>query len=281
VSVYYKRDEEFDNALRPAAMRHGVPLWLAKGLISMESGWDPGAVRYEPSGRSDTPAPTDIDASFGLMQVTGGAVLTYGERPPAGLPPPATSTAYAVQQVRSAQTGTDPKGKPVFDLARLRTILSDPTLNIDVGMRELAAHLAKYGDAGSAVASYNMGFPRTIQNSTRFIATIYDKWAIRQGYGSYVANFDKWIANPPDGWTFANQPYVNDVLARAALYRAREQGNTVEEARIHAFLARGPWPAFLGSIRSLLALPAAASSSASSSPSSPPSPQPGAAASRP
>jgi hypothetical protein len=248
VAIYYPRDQDFDHILRPAALRHPrVPLWLAKGLFSIESGWNPDAATYEPS-HQNTPSPNDRDASFGLGQVTGEAALSYG-----------------APQVAEALAGRTADGRPIFNLPKLRAILAGPELNIEVAFRELEHHIDRYGgDYAKAVAAYNMGFARTIQQTTPFIAKIYDKWAVRQGYGSYVEHLDEWKRQPPEGWTLANQPYVNDVLARAALYRAHELGRAEEVARIKGFLDERPCVRLSEAIRSL---PPAAASSSSASPS--------------
>lgn len=216
MGLIFSRDGDFDNALIPAAKRHDVPVWLAKGLIGVESGWNSDSVMYEPSHAS-TPQPGDRDASFGLMQVTGEVAYDYGA---------------------PIRTSIDASGKTVYDLSDVERTAGDPTLNLEYGMRELGTKWAKYGDAAATVAAYNMGYPRLMKDSTIFIAKIYDRWAMDQGYGSYVLNFEKWRANPPAGWVYANQPYVNRVLAYAVVYKADEEGNIKTRDDLLAALKR-------------------------------------------
>ena len=235
MGIYFRRDQEFDGILIPAAKRWAVPLWLAKGLIATESGWDPQAATYEPS-HANTPKPGDRDASFGLMQVTGEAAEGMGTKFPSTTKP-----------------GPDGKPKKFYDLTALKA-LGEPGLNAELGMHELYMRIKKYASAGDVVAAYNMGYPRKIADSTMFIAKIYDKWAIDQGYGSYVANFEAWKKAPPPGWVYANQPYVNRVLSYAALYKAAEEGRPADVASITAALKKKTCPESFKGITALSAL---------------------------
>ena len=57
-------------------------------------------------------------------------------------------------------------------------------------------------------------------STTAKIAQIYDTLASAQGFPGYASHWQEWQSNPPAGWVYANQPYVDKVLAYASLYRA-------------------------------------------------------------
>jgi len=62
------------------------------------------------------------------------------------------------------------------------------------------------------IASYNMGWPRKIEQTTKFIAKIY----------SYPYSYK---TNPPARWVYANQPYVDRVASYIAYYQALEKND--------------------------------------------------------
>ena len=195
--LYRPRDREFDDAFRAAGARHNVPPSLLKGIAAAESDFNPNSVLWEPSHKS-TKQPGDTDASRGLMQTTQAAALRVGW----------------------------PSGQS-FDK------LFDPAVSIDYGAREIAYYLANprrnmgpktqgmdvppTDRTRDAVAAYNMGWPRSIRYTTAFIAAIY----------AYPMTY---ATDPPPGWVYANQPYVDRVISYAALYDADLRGDKVSVA---------------------------------------------------
>jgi len=201
--LYRPRDREWDDLFRSAGARHNVPPSLLKGIAASESDFNPGSVLWEPSHKS-TKQPGDTDASRGLMQTTQEAARRIGWPSMDG-----------------------------FDK------LFDPEVSIEYGAREIAYYLANPrrnmgpksqgkdvppGDnIRDAVAAYNMGYPRSIRNTTSFIAKIY-------GYPMTYAT------TPPPGWLYANQPYIDRVISYAALYDADLKGDKVAVADALALL---------------------------------------------
>lgn len=125
------------------------------------------------------------DASYGLMQTLYKTAKAEGYRDqPEGLFDPATSTKY--------------------------------------GALFLAKLLKKYPVLSDAVASYNMGFPRSAERTTPLIKKLYGE--------------------PKPGWKYANQPYVDRVLAYIAYYQALENADRAAAAEIEDLLKKKDWP---------------------------------------
>lgn len=90
--------------------------------------------------------------------------------------------------------------------------LFDPYQSLLYGCKFLKGLLDKYPKLTDAIASYNMGFPRTAENTTRIIEGIYGK--------------------PDVTWIYANQPYVDRVSAYIAYYQTFEKPNEQRRAEI-------------------------------------------------
>ena len=89
--MMFEREHDFDAEIDAARRAVGriVPVAIVKAIIAAESGFDPQAIRPEPSLR---------DASRGLMQVLYGTARRLGYRgPPEGLFEPAVNILYGVK----------------------------------------------------------------------------------------------------------------------------------------------------------------------------------------
>jgi|GEM_PF-2658993 len=93
----------YDDLIRQAADRHGVPSWLVKGLIAAESGFRAGAYRSEPRVN---------DAAHGLMQVLLSTAREMGYQGSAsGLMDPAVNIEWGTRYLARMwnQFGRDPQ----------------------------------------------------------------------------------------------------------------------------------------------------------------------------
>ncbi|NMC98906.1 MAG: lytic transglycosylase domain-containing protein [Bacteroidales bacterium] len=90
--------------------------------------------------------------------------------------------------------------------------LFDPYLSLKYGALFLKDLAKKYNNPFDLIASYNMGYPRKITETTQFIANIY-KYPIT------------YKTNPPKDWVYANQPYVDRVASYMAFYQALEKND--------------------------------------------------------
>lgn len=90
--------------------------------------------------------------------------------------------------------------------------LFDPLTNIRWGGKYFAGLVSKYPKYLDAVASYNMGYPRSAAKSTPTIERIYGK--------------------PGPDWVYANQPYVDRVAAYTAYYQAVENGDAARASSV-------------------------------------------------
>ncbi len=90
--------------------------------------------------------------------------------------------------------------------------LFDPTINANYGARFLRDLILKYKNLPDAVASYNMGHPRPASKTTPTIIKIYGE--------------------PKPSWVYANQPYVDRVLAYIAYYQAQDRRDSHKMAEI-------------------------------------------------
>lgn len=207
--VYFKRDQDFDAAFRRQANVSGAPFAALKGLAGAESSFNPDSVLYEPSHKS-TQQPGDTDASYGLMQVTGRAAKYAGY--PAGDP---------VEQL------FEPEKNVEYGARILASFIKNPYRNFRTGKRPTTPGKVTVGQPRlhDAIASYNMGFPRPIARTTEGIARIFH----------YPIEYRE---DPPPGWVYANQPYVDRVLAYTALFRAVERGDDEAAAAIVGDLRR-------------------------------------------
>ena len=104
--------------------------------------------------------------------------------------------SYGLMQIlyRTAQ-GVGYKGLPA-DLLK-------PSNSVLYGAKFLRGLLQRYPNFLDAVASYNMGHPRSAAKTTDTIVRIYGK--------------------PEPSWVYANQPYVDRVAAYVAYYQAKER----------------------------------------------------------
>ena len=83
-----------------------------------------------------------------------------------------------------------------------------------------------------ALSAYNMGYPRSILSTTEHLAKHY-------GYPfSYKTK-------PPEGWFFANQSYVNQVLSYRTMYDALERGDKTTAGKLREVIKKkgstGKW----------------------------------------
>lgn len=90
--------------------------------------------------------------------------------------------------------------------------LFDPATNVLHGAKFFRDLLLKYKNLPDAVASYNMGHPRPASKTTPTIIKIY--------------------GTPQPDWVYANQPYVNRVLAYIAYYQTFEKNDAQARAAI-------------------------------------------------
>lgn len=119
-----------------------------------------------------------------------------------------SDASYGLMQIlnRTAQ-GEGFKGLP--------DALYDPYTNIFYGGSFLKKLLMKYPDLSQAVAAYNMGYPRLEKDTTTSIKAIYP-----------ASDADRAT------WTYANQPYVDRVMAYIAYYQTFETGDAAKRALI-------------------------------------------------
>lgn len=102
--------------------------------------------------------------------------------------------------------------------------LFDPGQNVLYGAKFLRDLLLKYKNLPDAVASYNMGHPRPASKTTPTIIKIY--------------------GTPAPDWKYANQPYVNRVLAYIAYFQTFEKNDAQARATILDAIKKKvlPWP---------------------------------------
>jgi len=203
VGFYFPNDDAYDKLYQASAEKYGPPASLLKGMTAAESEFDPKSVRWEPSGRT-TKQSGDSDASRGLMQSTQAAVLDLGwpvaDKDWNKLFDPAASIEWGTKELAKALANPywkRPGGKPDADML---VVAGRP-------VEEMAA------------ATYNMGYPRAIERTTKRIASIYN----------YPFSYRE---SPPDGWHFANQPYINMVISFYAMYSALDRGDADAVNRI-------------------------------------------------
>jgi soluble lytic murein transglycosylase-like protein len=112
----------------PWAAGYGLDHFLVCAVIEQESGWEPGAVRYEPAFLRRYILPLNLDmlegfnraTSWGLMQIMGQTAIECGFR---------------------------------GDLTGLR----DPQTGVDYGCRKLQKCFAVHSDPEAALLAYNGG----------------------------------------------------------------------------------------------------------------------------
>jgi len=218
MGLMFTRDKEFDSLFLFMGKKHAIDPALLKGITAAESAFDPTSILVE---GDKTPVRGEQDASMGLMQVLKSAAVYGGfdrNRPFTDLFQP--------------EIGID------FGARELKKYLDDPLTNSkdDPELRKQRIQQSATGmpRVADAVASYNMGFPRSIKATTQKIATIYDSVAAATGYPGYAKNWQAWKISPPPNWVYANQPYVDKVLSYAALYRADFNGDTAQVQSIMA-----------------------------------------------
>jgi len=205
MGLIHPRDRDYDPIYVAKGNAHDVDPALLKAQTAVESGFNPKAIRWEPSGSKTTARPGDKDASRGLMQVTRKGALPLGwpaGKADADMFDPATSIEYGARHL--AADLEDPYRHHRSTREKYRTLSADDRPNVE-----------------KAIAAYNMGFPRSIRHTTPRIAGIY----------KYPMAYK---SNPPAGWHFANQPYVSMVLERAAAYRAELAGDRAGAERLAA-----------------------------------------------
>lgn len=83
--------------------------------------------------------------------------------------------------------------------------LYDVDTNVKYGTLYLSALLKHYKNLPDVIASYNMGYPRKAKDTTSLIKSIY--------------------GTPQPNWIYANQPYVDYVLAYYCYYSAIKNKN--------------------------------------------------------
>jgi hypothetical protein len=112
--------------------------------------------------------------------------------------------------------------------------LYDPYTSAKYGAKFLAQLHRQYPDNLDVIAAYNAGYPRPISATTAYIANLY-KYPI-----SYKTN-------PPAGWVYANQCYVDRVAAYIAYYQAVERNDLATANTIAGILRqKSNWPAEFG-----------------------------------
>lgn len=126
-----------DPAFKAACRRFGVSPEVMAAIITVESGWDSWAYRYEPafeylykiedtakdSGITQTSMRVLQKSSFGLCQLMGARALELGL-----------------------------KGSPAQ--------LFDPATNLEFGCRHFLTLMARYDDRSDQIAAYNAGSAR-------------------------------------------------------------------------------------------------------------------------
>jgi len=92
--------------------------------------------------------------------------------------------------------------------------LFEPAKSIKYGMIYLKGLKDKYGtNLSDIIASYNMGFPRKKENTTQIIINTYGK--------------------PQKNWVYANQPYIDQIMAYMMFYKKKfVEGNYAEASKI-------------------------------------------------
>jgi len=80
--------------------------------------------------------------------------------------------------------------------------LYNPQVSLDLGAKFLKQLVDKYSSMPDAIASYNMGYPRPASKTTPHIIELYGK--------------------PDATWIYANQPYVDRVMAYATFYQVKD-----------------------------------------------------------
>jgi hypothetical protein len=149
----FARENEFDSLIWDAAGRAGLDPLILKATVAKESGFNPAALRPEPSIG---------DASRGLAQVLFKTAVWLGYRgDPEGLFDPATSLDYGAKYL-AYQAGRY-AGSPTFDgdlyaaynAGSVRRTAGGQYMNqavVDVFLRYLAAYRAQYATpAGGGV----------------------------------------------------------------------------------------------------------------------------------
>jgi soluble lytic murein transglycosylase-like protein len=206
--IYFTDDDKYDNLIKAIAQEEGVNPALVKGIIGAESAFKAGAILWEPS-HSRIRQEGDTDASRGLMQVTEGAAKTVGY---------AGSQTFDLLML--PQVGVR------YGIKVLKRFLDNPYANFYKGPPQpgqVPLHQPRVTDA---VAAYNMGYPRAIGWTTEGIASLF----------RYPMTYKD---APPPGWIYANQPYVDKVLAFSALYEADFAGDKEAVAERLAEIKRG------------------------------------------
>jgi len=221
MGFYFKRDTEFDDLFRAAAKTHaseagmtvGGFFALLKGIAAVESEYDPRSILHEPS-HTTAGKPTDTDASRGLMQTTEEVARDRGwpkGKPYDGLFDPATSIEFGCREI-------------------IR-YLKNPLVNVKPASLPTVRRVAR-PVMEQALSAYNMGYPRSILSTTEHLAKQY-------GYPfSYKTK-------PPEGWFFANQSYVNQVLSYRTMYDALERGDKTTAGKLREVIKKkgstGKW----------------------------------------
>lgn len=100
--------------------------------------------------------------------------------------------------------------------------LFDPTANVLHGAKFFRDLMLKHKNLPAAVASYNMGYPRPASKTTPTIIKIY--------------------GTPAPDWTYANQPYVNRVLAYIAYFQTFEKNDAQARAALLDLIKKKVFP---------------------------------------
>lgn len=152
----WANENAYDDIILPLAQSYNLDPALVKAVIAEESKFNPTAYHW------DGPDPI-LNVSRGLMQIEG------------------VNDVALAQASNDVQDGPD---APNFLDGRSGG-LYDPYLNVPIGVRMLAANLARTGGVlDAAIAAYNAGWSKVRPNDA---------------------------PRKPDG-TFVNQQYVNNIL---------------------------------------------------------------------
>jgi len=235
MGLMFTRDAEWNSVYLFMGKKHGIDPALLKGISAAESAFDPQSTLVETSLKTVRGEP---DASMGVMQVLKSAAVIHGfpkDRPFTDLYQPEIGIEYGCRELKKYLAD------PLINSA------GDPALRAQ-RMAQSAQGMPRVADA---VASYNMGFPRSIRATTAKIAGIYDSMAAAQGFPGYAKDWEKWKLNPPTNWVYANQPYVDKVLAYASLYRADFDNNKALVAILVGEIKKKDYPRLRGNMRVL------------------------------
>lgn len=186
--MLFKNQNQYDKIIDEISKKYGVATYIIKGLIALESNFNPRAYRWEAHRN---------DASYGLTQIMYNTAVSMGYK--------STLEKSFIPHIHKDFVKVGDNYRYIGELVGI----FDPKTNIDWGIKYFKDKFKQYNNnLDDAIASYNMGIPRLAKDTTPIIIKIYGV--------------------PKPDWKYANQPYVDRVKDYISYFKLLAEGKKKE-----------------------------------------------------